>query len=97
MNTTLYIGVTNSLDNRVYDHKTGKGSYFTNKYKLTKLIYYEEFQYIYDAIARPAPEQTRYRAREKELKGWSRKKKEALIKTMNPLWDDLTSDWYEAL
>ena len=86
MNTTLYIGVTNSLDNRIYDHKAGKGSYFTNKYKLTKLIYYEEFEYIYDAITR-----------EKELKGWSRKKKEALIKTMNPLWNDLASDWYEDL
>ena len=86
MNTTLYVGVTNSLYNRVYKHKTGKGGCFTSKYKLTKLIYYEEFQYINDAIDR-----------EKEIKGWSRKKKEDLIKTMNPLRDDLADDWYDDL
>ncbi|MCH8997655.1 MAG: GIY-YIG nuclease family protein [Proteobacteria bacterium] len=86
MNTTLYVGVTNSLDNRVYAHKTSKGSQFTKKYKLSKLIYYEEFRYINDGIAR-----------EKELKGWSSKKKEALIKQVNPLRDDLAIDWYEDL
>ncbi len=82
--TTLYVGVTNSVFNRTHSHKTGKGGYFTNKYKLKKLIYYEEFQYVYDAIAR-----------EKELKGWSRKKKERLVNGMNSSWEDLAYDWYE--
>ncbi len=86
MNTTLYVGVTNNIEHRTYEHKTGKGGYFTSKYKLNKLIYYEEFQYINDAIAR-----------EKELKGWSRKKKDVLIKTLNPLRDDLAHDWYDDL
>lgn len=84
MNTTLYVGVTNSVEYRAHEHKTGKGGYSTSKYNLNKLIYYEEFRYVNDAIAR-----------EKELKGWSRKKKDVLIKTLNPLRDDLAEDWYE--
>jgi len=82
MNTTLYVGVTNSVEYRSHQHKTGKGGYFTSKYKCTKLIYYEEFSDITEAIAR-----------EKELKGWSRKKKEALINKVNPLWGDLSKEW----
>jgi putative endonuclease len=84
MNTTLYVGVTNSVEYRSFQHRTGKGGYFTSKYKLTKLVYYEEFDYVNDAIDR-----------EKELKGWSRKKKEKLINDDNPLWDDLSKDWQE--
>lgn len=82
MNTTLYVGVTNSIERRSFEHKTGKGGYFTGKYNLTKLVYYEEFDYISDAIER-----------EKELKGWSRKKKDRLINEDNPLWEDLSKDW----
>ncbi len=84
MNTTLYVGVTNSVERRAFEHKNGKGGYFTSKYKLNKLIYYEEFEYVNDAIAR-----------EKELKGWSRKKKDKLIKGLNPLWTDLSDEWYD--
>ena len=86
MNTTLYVGVTNSIEYRSNQHKTGKGGYFTSKYNLTKLVYYEEFDDITEAIAR-----------EKELKGWSRKKKEVLINKDNPLWEDLSKDWQDDL
>ena len=82
LNSVLYIGVTNNLEHRVYQHKEGKGSQFTKKYKCNKLIYYEEYKYINEAIAR-----------EKELKGWSRKKKEILINKINSLWSDLGADW----
>ncbi len=79
---TLYIGVTNNLRNRVCAHKKGVGSEFTNKYSCHKLIYYEEYQYIDDAIAR-----------EKQLKGWRREKKQNLVHKMNPRWEDLSAEW----
>ena len=75
--TVLYIGVTNNLDSRLAEHFFNKGNpkTFAGKFYCYNLVYFEEFQYINDAIAR-----------EKELKGWSRSKKEALIKTKNPDW-----------
>lgn len=79
---TLYIGVTGGLDDRMERHKDGKGSKFTRKYNLTKLVYFEEFQYVQDAIAR-----------EKQLKRWHRKWKINLIEKENPTWKDL----YKAL
>ena len=77
-NGTLYIGVTNDLSKRIFDHRDGRGSLFTRKYKVTMLVYYEIFPDVRDAIAR-----------EKELKKWRRKWKLELIESMNADWDDL--------
>ena len=74
----LYTGVTDNLDRRVREHKDGVGSVFTKKYKCHKLVYYEDFGLIDQAIAR-----------EKELKSLSRVEKERLIDTMNPERSDL--------
>jgi len=84
MNTTLYVGVTKDVGYRSYEHKRGKGGVFTSKYKITKLVYYEEYSYVINAIKR-----------EKEIKGWIRKKKEALINVDNPHWEDLAKDWFD--
>jgi len=76
--TTLYVGVTNNLRRRIWEHKEGvksnNGS-FTAKYNCTHLIYYEHFEYVQDAIDR-----------EKQIKGWKRFKKENLIHSFNPEW-----------
>ncbi len=77
-NTTLYTGVTNDLYRRVKQHKSGKGSKFTSKYNLTKLVYYEVFENIYNALNS-----------EKQIKGGSRQKKIDLINEDNPAWIDL--------
>jgi len=78
-NTTLYTGVTSDLKIRVYQHKNNLfPESFTANYELHKLVYYEGFYQIEEAIAR-----------EKQIKGGSRKKKEALINSMNPEWKDL--------
>ena len=77
--TTLYIGVTSDLKKRVYEHKNHIfNNSFTDKYNIEYLIYYETFHSIEEAIAR-----------EKQLKGGSRKKKEDLINSMNLEWNDL--------
>jgi len=75
---TLYIGVTNNLFRRVEEHKKGKIEGFSKKYSCNKLVYYEYYEYVYDALER-----------EKQLKRWNRNKKENLIKAFNPHWDDL--------
>lgn len=77
-NTTLYVGVTNNLIRRVYEHKNKLVEGFTKKYNLSKLVYYEIFEDIAQAITR-----------EKQIKGGSRKKKEELINLMNEKWIDL--------
>ena len=77
--TVLYIGVTNDLSRRVAEHREGSGSAFTSKYKCYDLVYMEEFLDINDAIAR-----------EKQLKGWGREKKDNLIKSLNPELENLT-------
>ncbi len=77
-NSTLYIGVTNDIQRRVYEHKNKLVKGFCEKYNIYKLVYIEETNDIMDAIAR-----------EKELKGWTRKKKEVLINSINPDWKDL--------
>ncbi len=82
---TLYIGVTNDLTRRVHQHKTKQIEGFTKKYHLTQLIYYEAGEDIREAIAR-----------EKQLKGWRREKKLALIKSLNPEWNDLSDEWFGA-
>ncbi|OGH69762.1 MAG: hypothetical protein A3C90_04825 [Candidatus Magasanikbacteria bacterium RIFCSPHIGHO2_02_FULL_51_14] len=78
---TLYIGVTNHLRRRVWQHKMKLIEGFTKKYNCTRLVYYEEFHDINEAIRR-----------EKQLKNWSRKKKEILIAQMNSEWIDIAQD-----
>lgn len=77
-NTTFYIGVTNNLIRRIYEHKKGMADGFTKRYKLKKLIYFEEYQDPKAAIAR-----------EKQLKNWHRQWKLNLIKSTNPDFEDL--------
>ena len=77
-NTVLYTGVTNDLRRRVAEHKNKTGSKFTGKYNVTKLVFYEAFGRIQDAIAA-----------EKTIKAGSRAKKVKLIETANPQWQDL--------
>ena len=79
---TLYIGITNNLAGRVYDHKEGLISSFTKRYRVNRLVYFETFKYVGNAIAR-----------EKELKGWLRARKIKLIESVNPSWRDLSRDW----
>ena len=80
---TLYTGVTNNLMRRVYEHKNKMIDGFTKKYNITKLVYYEETNDVQAAIAR-----------EKQIKGWLRKKKIDLIEIMNPEWKDLSAGWF---
>ena len=81
-NTVLYIGVTNNLVRRVKEHKEKLDEGFTKKYNLIKLVYYESTDYGQSAVAR-----------EKELKGWKRFKKDNLINKNNPTWRDLYDDF----
>ena len=76
---TLYTGVTNDLTRRVYEHKHKLIPGFTQKYNITKLVYYEQTSDVHAAIAR-----------EKQIKGWLREKKINLIESMNPNWVDLS-------
>ena len=76
-NAVMYIGVTNDLRRRIYEHKSEQIEGFTKRYHVHRLVYYEEYHEINDAIAR-----------EKQLKGWKRDKKNALVETRNPDWDD---------
>ena len=82
-NGTLYIGVTNDLERRVFEHKQKINEGFTSKYDVSKLVYFESFQYINDAILR-----------EKRLKKWNRQWKINLIEEENKEWNDLSEDWY---
>jgi putative endonuclease len=77
-NTVLYTGVTNDLVRRVFEHKKKIIQGFTSKYNVDKLVYFELFDFIDLAIKR-----------EKQIKGYSRKKKDTLINSLNPTWDDL--------
>ena len=77
---TLYTGVTNNLVRRVYEHKNKLIEGFTKKYNINKLVYFELFDNPDDAIKR-----------EKQIKGWLRKKKIDLIESMNPEWKDLSN------
>ena len=80
--SVLYIGVTSDLPKRLYAHRNGLVDGFTKKYNVHKLVYYEETTYMRSALER-----------EKQLKGWTRAKKIALIQTMNPQWKDLSANW----
>jgi len=81
-NTVIYVGVTTNLVGRIYEHKTGVFRGFTYRYNCNKLLYYEEFSDINEAIER-----------EKQIKAGSRKRKEHLINSTNPDWIDLAKDW----
>ena len=80
---TLYTGVTNNILNRVLTHKQKQQPGFTQKYNVTRLVYYEVSPSILSAIVR-----------EKEIKGWKRVKKITLIESMNPKWLDLAENWF---
>jgi putative endonuclease len=79
-NRVIYVGVTNDLSRRIYEHKNKLIPGFTKKYKLNKLIYFEETCDINAAITR-----------EKEIKRWRREKKDKLVNQINPNWQDLSS------
>jgi putative endonuclease len=83
---TLYIGITSKIKQRVFQHKTGVFEGFTSRYKMDRLVYWEKFSRVHDAIAR-----------EKQLKGWRRIKKIQLIVSVNPTWKDLAEDWFPEL
>ncbi len=75
----LYVGVTNDLVRRSYEHKHKLVDGFTKKYNISKLVYYEQYEEVGAAIAR-----------EKQIKGWTRAKKNALVESVNPMWQDVT-------
>ena len=77
-NNVMYIGITNDLKRRVYEHKTGVFEGFTKKYDVHKLVYFEKCHEVTDAIKR-----------EKQLKSWRREKKNALVEEVNPDWKEL--------
>ena len=79
---TLYIGFTNNINVRVAQHKSGYFEGFASKYHCNRLLYFEKYDHVARAISR-----------EKQLKGWRRSKKIALIESMNPRWDDLAKNW----
>ena len=81
---TLYAGVTNDLTRRVHEHQQKADNGFTKKYNVTKLIYFEAAKSITTAIQR-----------EKQVKGWLRKKKVAPVESMNPYWEDLSRGLYD--
>ena len=83
-NKVLYIGVTNNLKRRVWEHKSKKNEGFTSKYNCNKLVYFEEIDNINSAIAR-----------EKQLKNWHRAWKENIVNEMNPKWEDLAKNWFD--
>jgi len=83
---TLYIGMTNDLQRRVYEHKLGIKKGFTQKYGVNKLVYYETFQDVNEAIDR-----------ENNMKKWKRAWKIKLIEKDNKRWDDLSKDWFDEL
>ncbi len=78
-NKVMYVGVTNNLKRRIYEHKNKLIKGFTEKYNLNKLVFFEETQDVTSAIAR-----------EKEIKKWRREKKNQLVNRMNPNWKDLS-------
>ena len=82
---TLYTGVTNDLERRIYEHQNKLVPGFTVPYNLSRLVFLETTPNVRAAIAR-----------EKQIKGWTRRKKIALIESTNPRWRDLSVDWFRA-
>jgi putative endonuclease len=81
----LYTGITNSLESRLWLHKTASVKSFTKRYKIDRLVFYETFEDPNDAIAR-----------EKEIKAWRHDKKNDLVESLNPKWNDLRSQLFDA-
>ncbi len=81
-NKVMYVGMTNNLERRVYEHKHKLVEGFTAKYNVNKLVYFEQTNDVKAAIAR-----------EKEIKRWRREKKNALVQELNPQWKDLSLEW----
>ncbi|HRN51437.1 MAG TPA: GIY-YIG nuclease family protein [Anaerolineales bacterium] len=79
----LYVGVTNDLQRRMYEHKTKATTGYASKLGINRLLYFETFNHIVDAIAA-----------EKQIKGWLRSKKLALVQERNPKFEDLSADWF---
>jgi putative endonuclease len=85
--SVLYIGITSELIVRIWQHRTaGIPGSFSERYHCAHLVYFEHYREVRDAIAR-----------EKQLKGWRRQKKNTLIATLNPQWDDLAADWFDSV
>ncbi len=79
---TLYVGVTNNLSRRLWEHRNAAGSVFTSRYHIDRLVWFEEHADVLAAIAR-----------ETQIKGWTRAKKMALVVAQNPAWRDLSEGW----
>ena len=82
LNTVIYVGVTNDLNRRLYEHRGEFADSFTKRYHIHKLVYYETTTDVKAAIER-----------EKQIKSWSRAKKNVLVNGMNPKWEDLSLAW----
>ena len=80
--SVMYVGVTSNLERRLYEHKNHLADGFTKKYNIHKLVYFEYTHDVHAALER-----------EKQFKGWTRTKKNALIEKMNPEWKDLSLEW----
>jgi len=80
----LYVGMTNDLQRRVYEHRKHLVPGFTARYNVDRLVYFERFRDAYSAIRR-----------EKQIKGWLRSKKIGLVESMNPDWTDLAASWFD--
>ena len=80
--SVIYVGVTSNLPRRLFEHKHGLADGFTKQYNVHKLVFWEHTNDVYSTISR-----------EKQLKKWTRAKKNALISRMNPEWRDLSTDW----
>ena len=81
-NKVMYVGMTNNLERRVYEHKNKLVNGFTKKYNINKLVYFEETSDVNAALSR-----------EKEIKKWRREKKDSLVLSSNPKWKDLSDEW----
>jgi len=82
----LYVGMTGFLMTRILQHKSGETDGFTKRYEVHRLVYYDTFRYVNNAIAR-----------ETQIKGWRREKKIALIEANNPTWEDLAAEWGKSI
>ena len=82
---TLYTGVTNNMGRMLAEHRTAEGSAFTSRYKIDRLVYFEKYRYVREAIAR-----------EKQIKDMHRADKIRLIVSVNPTWKDLSEEWGKA-
>jgi putative endonuclease len=82
----LYIGITNDIRRRAWEHKNNVRPGFTSKYRIYRLVYFETFKYVGNAIAR-----------EKRIKGWLRERKVALVRCVNPTWEDLSEGWFDVI